>query len=132
MRSTILATGLILALAVPAFGQSPKAQSQNQQNQNQQTQSQQTQGQAQNRQSAQQRVQSDLQAAGFTDIRIMPESFLVRAKDKSGNPVMMVINPDSVAAVEFNRNTGSNTTGSGNQGANPRANSPSGQNPTGR
>ena len=29
----------------------------------------------------------------------MPQSFLVRAKDKSGDPVMMVINPDSVTAV---------------------------------
>jgi hypothetical protein len=26
----------------------------------------------------------------------MPESFLVRANDKVGKPVMMVINPDSV------------------------------------
>ena len=40
---------------------------------------------------------------------------LVRAKDKSGNPVMMVINPDSVLAVtehkgQTNNATGNNTT----------------------
>jgi hypothetical protein len=29
----------------------------------------------------------------------MPQSFLVRAKDKSGDPVMMVINPDSMMPV---------------------------------
>ena len=29
----------------------------------------------------------------------MSSSFLVRAKDRDGNPVMMVINPDSVMAV---------------------------------
>jgi hypothetical protein len=46
-----------------------------------------------------QRLRSDLSKAGFTDIKIMPSSFLVRAKDSEGNPVMMVINPDSVAEV---------------------------------
>jgi hypothetical protein len=44
----------------------------------------------------------------------MPESFLVRAKDKSGNPVMMVINPDSITSLtEVNpRGANSTTTGS--------------------
>ena len=42
-----------------------------------------------------QQMQNDLTKAGFTNIQIMPESFLVRAKDPHGNPVMMVINPDS-------------------------------------
>jgi hypothetical protein len=42
-----------------------------------------------------QRLHDDLTKAGFTDITIMPSSFLVRAKDSQGNPVMMVINPDS-------------------------------------
>ncbi len=47
----------------------------------------------------QQRIHHELSQAGFTDIQMMPQSFLVRAKDSSGNPVMMVINPDSVTAV---------------------------------
>jgi hypothetical protein len=47
----------------------------------------------------QQRVQQDLEQEGFTDVRIMVSSFLVRARDRHGNPVMMVINPDSVTAV---------------------------------
>jgi hypothetical protein len=43
----------------------------------------------------------------------MPESFLVRAKDKSGNPVMMVVNPDSVTAIiEIGHDNKSATTGS--------------------
>ena len=41
-----------------------------------------------------QRLHDDLTKAGFTDITIMPSSFLFRAKDSQGNPVMMVINPD--------------------------------------
>jgi len=44
-------------------------------------------------------VKNNLEQAGFTNVQIMPSSFLVRAKDKEGNPVMMVINPDSVTAI---------------------------------
>ena len=44
-------------------------------------------------------MQDNLAKAGFTDIKVMPESFLVRAKDQQGNPVMMVINPDSFTEV---------------------------------
>jgi hypothetical protein len=46
-----------------------------------------------------QKLRDDLAKAGFTDITIMPASFLIRAKDSQGNPVMMVINPDSVTEV---------------------------------
>jgi hypothetical protein len=46
-----------------------------------------------------QRLRNDLAKAGFTDITIMPSSFLVRAKDSQGNPVMMVINPDSLTEL---------------------------------
>jgi hypothetical protein len=46
-----------------------------------------------------QKLRDDLAKAGFTDITIMPSSFLVRAKDSQGNPVMMVINPDSLTEV---------------------------------
>jgi hypothetical protein len=46
-----------------------------------------------------QKLRDDLTKAGFTNITIMPSSFLVRAKDSQGNPVMMVINPDSLTEV---------------------------------
>lgn len=69
---------------------------------------------AQNPQMIRQQVQKNLQEAGFTDIKIMPSSFLVRAKDKDGNPVMMVINPDSITAVTAIPESGRTTTGQGN------------------
>ncbi len=87
MRNLVLATGLSLALAGAAFAQSGTG------NNSTATSGSQSQG------TIRQQVQNDLAQAGFTDIKVMPESFLVRAKDKSGNPVMMVINPDSVTAV---------------------------------
>jgi hypothetical protein len=46
-----------------------------------------------------QKLHDDLAKAGFTDITIMPSSFVVRAKDSQGKPVMMVINPDSLTEV---------------------------------
>jgi hypothetical protein len=46
-----------------------------------------------------QKLRDDLTKAGFTDITIMPSSFVVRAKDSQGKPVMMVINPDSLTKV---------------------------------
>jgi hypothetical protein len=51
-------------------------------------------------------IQKNLQAAGFTNIQVMPSSFLVRANDQDGNPVMMVVNPDSITAItEVDRTT---------------------------
>jgi hypothetical protein len=75
-----------------------------------------------------QKMRDDLSKAGFTDIRIMPSSFLVRAKDSSGNPVMMVVNPDSITAITEERSgtnaaNGSTRPGSpgGNQSSAPGA-----------
>jgi sporulation protein YlmC with PRC-barrel domain len=36
-----------------------------------------------------------LQKSGFTDVQVMPGSFLIHAKDKDGNPVVMNVSPDS-------------------------------------
>jgi hypothetical protein len=35
-----------------------------------------------------------LQKSGYTDIRVASTSFMARAKDRDGNPVMMSISPD--------------------------------------
>jgi hypothetical protein len=59
-----------------------------------------------------QRLRESLTHAGFTDVHVMPQSFLVRAKDQDGNPVMMVINPDSMTAVTAVQGSGHNGTGS--------------------
>ena len=55
-------------------------------------------------------LRQNLQNAGFSDIQLMPSSFLVRAKDRNGNPVMMVINPDSVTAITETRNGNQSST----------------------
>ena len=40
-------------------------------------------------------IRDMLQKSGFTDIQVMPGSFLIHAKDKDGNPVVMNMSPDS-------------------------------------
>jgi len=44
-------------------------------------------------------LSQNLAEAGFTDVKIIPSSFYVRAKNKKGEPVAMVIGPDSFTAV---------------------------------
>jgi len=52
-----------------------------------------------------------LQKSGYTDIRLAPTSFMVRAKDASGNPVVMSISPDSFTEVTNVSSTNGSTTG---------------------
>ncbi len=63
----------------------------------------------QDTQSIRQHVQTDLQNAGFTDVKIIPESYLIRAKDKAGDPVIMVINPDSFSEVTYQSSMNQNS-----------------------
>jgi hypothetical protein len=46
-----------------------------------------------------QQLTSSLQQSGFTNIKVVPDSFLVQARDKSGNPVTMFIGPNSQTEV---------------------------------
>jgi hypothetical protein len=46
-----------------------------------------------------QQLHQDLSKAGYTDIKIVPGSFLVQAKDKQGNATEMMISPHSMTEV---------------------------------
>jgi hypothetical protein len=122
------AIGLAVFLAGPTLAQaaSQTAKMTGQDQTQSQTQSEpgkmNAQGQSAN-QSIRQQVKNNLAQAGFSDIKIMPQSFLVRAKDKTGNPVMMVINPDSVMAVtQLNGKTGNATGNNGTRNSNQTGN----------
>jgi hypothetical protein len=45
-------------------------------------------------------IQSRLALAGFTDIEMVPTSFLVRAKDRAGNPVMLMLSPEGITGLD--------------------------------
>lgn len=66
-----------------------------------------------------QHIRQSLAEGGFTDVRIVPHSFVVHARDRDGNPVMMMITPSSVTALTVPSN-GSHSSGqqySGNNGS---------------
>jgi hypothetical protein len=58
-----------------------------------------------------QQIANNLKQEGFSDVQVVPDSFLVQAKDKTGNPITMMINPDSVTEV-----VDSGAAGAGQQG----------------
>jgi hypothetical protein len=89
--------GLGLIAAVPAFAQSSSSTTHNQGSTAPGQTSANTNTSAQG--GVAHKLQQDLQQSGFKNVRIMPESFLVRAEDKDGHPVMMIVNPDSVTAI---------------------------------
>ena len=46
-----------------------------------------------------QQLHDQLSKEGYTSIKIMPSSFYIQAKDKKGDPVAMVIGPDTFTEV---------------------------------
>lgn len=72
-----------------------------------------TQPPAQQSQAAAQQIQQDLKSAGFTDVKVVAESFVVQAKTKDGNPVLMTFGPHGMSMFEAMQTTGANGTTSG-------------------
>jgi hypothetical protein len=63
----------------------------------------------------QQNLHQELSKAGYTDIQIIPGSFLVRAKDSKGNPTEMMVTPNSLTAVTaMSSSSGSSQNGTSN------------------
>src|ERR1700680_5156058 len=79
---------------------------------------------SQGAQSIERSVQAHLALAGFTEIQMVPTSFLVRAKDPNGKTVMLVLSPDSIAELQ----EGLSGHGGGQDGS-PSSEAPSGQAP---
>jgi len=44
----------------------------------------------------QRQLSANLTEAGYTNVKIMPDAFIVEATNKSGKPVMMFLSPDSM------------------------------------
>src|SRR5215469_2176531 len=57
-------------------------------------------------------IQQDLKKAGFTDIKVVAESFVVQAKSKDGNPVVMTIGPHGMSVFEAQNGSSSNSSSS--------------------
>jgi hypothetical protein len=49
---------------------------------------------------------TDLQKAGFTDVNVIADAFLIQAKTKDGNPVVMTLGPKGLTALEMSNSIG--------------------------
>lgn len=110
MSGRLIASSLLIlaALQAPALAQGSSSQptSQNNQPNNQPS------------QPLPQEIKQKLQKQGYSDINVVPGSFIVSAKDSNKDPVMMVIGPHSLTMFteisKQGQTTGSASGGSGN------------------
>lgn len=89
MRTALLATTAAVALAfsqAPVMAQTVHDQTPSMKNSANQT--------THTKDGMRTQIRDMLQKSGFTDIQVMPGSFLIHAKDKDGNPVVMNVSPD--------------------------------------
>jgi opacity protein-like surface antigen len=109
----LLAAAALVVLAGPALAQSPQNPS-NQQDQQANAQS------SQQNLVAAQKIKQDLQKQGFTDVKIVAESFVVQGKSPDGDPVVMTIGPHGMSVFEAINENGSKsgTVGSNNSSSN--------------
>src|SRR5438309_1457838 len=127
MKALLTAVALsTMALSANAFAQSPTSHNQpgSQANSSQSTSTQGTATSDQNVAAAQ-RIRQDLTSAGFTDVKVVAESFVVQAKTKDGNPVLMTIGPHGMSVFEAMNVGGASSNGT-TTGSNTGSNSSSG------
>jgi hypothetical protein len=115
MNTFLKATAVIAVVASPVLAQSPNsptsAQNPARSAPNQSVQN----GEPGSNAATAQKIRQDLQSAGFTDVKVVAESFVVQAKSKDGEPVLMTIGPRGMTVFEAmgtGSNAASGTTGS--------------------
>jgi hypothetical protein len=123
MNTIIKGAALLAFIVSPAFAQSADSQNQSGTNlQNQSGTASQVQSGSQSSMTdglaAAQKIKQDLQNAGFTNVQIMAESFVVQAKSKNGDPVVMTIGPHGMSVFEaMETNGGSSGSSPGTSGS---------------
>jgi hypothetical protein len=104
MRVHLIASAiLVAALAQGAYAQSSSSS----------TSSPSSQSAAQQTQSLPSEIKNKLTQDGFNDVTVVPGSFVVSAKDKHGDPVTMMIGPNSMTILTAVNPQNQQTTGSG-------------------
>jgi hypothetical protein len=127
MRTFVATAALFTCLAIPAFAQTAAPANSSQldaasaaNDQKSPSDTAPSNGSMENK-AAIESIRKDLQSAGFTDVKVVAESFVVQAKSKDGNPVVMTIGPHGMSVFEAMTGGSSNagTVGSGANGATP-------------
>ena len=57
----------------------------------------------------QQTLADNLKKAGYTDVKIEPDAFIVEAKNKAGSPMVMFLTPDSMTVFTAKDAKGQNS-----------------------
>ena len=52
-----------------------------------------------------QQIHDKLVAEGFTDVKVVPGSYVVSGKDKDGNPIVMLIGPNGMTMMKGAKET---------------------------
>ncbi len=95
-KFTLALVGAASLFVVPAFAQSNSSSNNNNKPSNSSSSHNMSQA---DMQKVQQKITQDLKSDGYSDVQVIPNSFLVHATNKRNEPVVMIINPDSVFAV---------------------------------
>jgi hypothetical protein len=123
MRPRLIAFAIVLAALLPcsayaqtSTGTSATSPSATATSPNNATGTMATQPSNQTAQALPQKIKQKLQQQGFSDVQVVPGSFIVSAKDKDGDLVNMVIGPNSMmmmtsSQVSGTPNSSSTTTG---------------------
>ncbi len=45
------------------------------------------------------KIHDDLVSRGFSDVRVVPQSFLISARDKTGQAIVMLVGPNSMTVL---------------------------------
>jgi hypothetical protein len=91
MKRFLVSAAALALLATPALAQSPTPQTESAPQAN---------ANSGHGLEAAQKIKQDLQTAGFTDVKVVAESFVVQAKSKNGDPVLMTIGPHGMSIFE--------------------------------
>ena len=73
------------------------------------------------------KIKQDLQNSGFSDVKVVAESFVIQAKTKDGDPVVMTVGPHGMTVFEALGGSTSGSSGSGSTSS--KGTSSSGSNP---
>ena len=118
MNTFLRGVAVLAVLVSPAIAQSPSPQSHSMTTPQNQS------GEPGSNAATAQKIRQDLQSAGFTDVKVVAESFVVQAKSKDGDPVLMTIGPRGMSVFEAMGTNSSSTTGSATSNpSNPAPNS---------
>lgn len=105
MKNLLAGAAMLTLLSSAAFAQSPATQNHSNTGQNSAASDQHL--------AAAQKIKQDLQGAGFTNVKIVAESFVVQAKSKDGDPVVMTIGPHGMSIFEAMNTSGASGSTSG-------------------